>query len=860
MRALILLACLLIFSAVRADVPAGWFPFVIADISPDSPLSCAAANAIPAGQDGFVRIRDGRFVDGKGQRLRLLGTNVTFANAFPDKAQAPLIAKRMAAIGFNVVRFHHMDNAFKPRGIWDPAFKDKTHLDAEQLDRLDWFIFQLKQNGLYVNLNLHVSRQLGPAEGFPEDATLGNYNKGLDNFVAGMIQKQRDYARDLLTHENPYTKTQYVNEPCVAVVELNNENSLLGFAFGRKLYDLPEPYKTELTGYWLDYLKAKYKTSTALRKAWDEGSEPLGEELLRNQNLAEGTREWVLESRHRDQDVFEVVDDPAVGKAIHAKLVELGVNPWDFQIHQVGHTLKNGQLYTLSFKIKAEPARDVSIGARWDITDWRGVGLSESVKADGQWREFTFPFRAKDTNPEHCRISFNAQNQLGDVWLADLSLKPGGVIGLWDDQTLEAGNIPFASSSSTHAAQRDWYAFIMDLERKYTLGLYQYLKQDLKLQANVMDTQASYGGLGGAWRESRMDFIDNHAYWQHPAFPGRPWDGANWFILNSPMSDAPGNDTLTALARGRQLGKPYTISEYDHPAPSDYRAEGLPMAAAFAGLQDWDGLYQFDYGATPTDWSQARLGGYFQMVTDPAVVAFAPVAHNLFRRGDVQAARGLAKLKVPASQVEAIVADAHADYHGLWEKAGLPRWAAVRQRVALEWTKDGALTGDKLEVPEDQRFVSDTQQIRWNELAPEHKAFVVDAPKSKLAAGRLGDQELKWDDLSLKPTPGQTGHCVVALTSLDSLPLAQSRRMLLVAASRVENQNMQWDEKRRTVSNKWGTGPTIAEQVTLNCQSGRTLKVTPLDGSGLPLAAAAPQQGKQLTLQAPTLWYLVEAE
>jgi hypothetical protein len=709
-----------------------------------------------------------------------------------------------------------------------------------------------------VNLNLHVSRNLGPAEGLASTDAFDHYNKGIDNFAARMIALQKDYARDLLTHENPYTKTRYVDEPCVAVVELNNENSLLGFAFGRKLYDLPEPYKTELTGYWLGYLKAKYHTSAALQKAWDEGSQPLGEELLRNRDLGAGTKEFVLESRHPGEDVFEVVDDAAVGKALHAKLVQLGTNPWDFQIHQVGHTLQDGQLYTLRFKIKAEPAREVQVGTRWDITDWRGTGLSESVKADGQWREFTFPFRAKDVNPGHCRVSFNAQNQLGDVWIADLSLKPGGMIGLQPDQTLEAGNIPFASSSSTRAAQRDWYAFIMNLERQYTLGLTEYLKQDLKLHASVIDTQASYGGLGGAWRESRLDYVDNHAYWQHPAFPGRPWDGANWFILNSPMSDAPGNDTLTALARGRQVGKPYTISEYDHPAPSDYRAEGLPMAAAFAGLQDWDGLYQFDYGATPTDWTQARLQGYFTMVSDPAVVAFAPVAHNLFRRGDVRAATGLARLQVPTSQVEDLVADVHGDYHGLWEKAGLPRWVALHQRVALEWTKNGELTGDRVDVPEDQRFVSDTQQVRWGELAPEHKAFTVDAPKTKLAAGRLGDQELQWGDLSVKPTPGQTGHCVVALTSLDDLPLAQSRRMLLVAASRVENQGMQWDEKRRTVSNKWGTGPTIAEQVTLTCRSGRALKVTPLDGAGLPLAGVAPQQGRQFTLQAPTLWYLVE--
>lgn len=866
MRVLILLACLIMLSTARADVPGdpggshGWFPFVIAEISPDSPLSRAGLSPTPAGQDGFVRIKDGHFVDGKGRRLRFLGTNVTFGNAFPDKAQAPLIARRMAALGLNIVRFHHMDNSVRPRGIWDPAFKEKTHLDAEQMDRLDWFIYQLKQNGIYANLNLHVSRDLGPAEGLEPTTAFDSYNKGIDNFAARMVELQKQYARDLLTHVNPYTKTTYANEPAVVVVEMNNENSLLGFAFGNKLHNMPEPYKGELAGYWLDYLKAKYRTSDALRKAWDEGSQPLGAEILRNQDLAQGTKEWTLETAHRDQDLFEVVDDAAVGKAIHARLNVLGVNQWDFQVHQTGLDLQAGQLYTLRFKIKAQPARDVSVGARWDITDWRSVGLSDSVKADGQWREYVLPFRARDVNPNHCRISFNAGNVLGEVWLAGVSLKPGGMVGLQPDQTLEAGNIPFATSSSTRAAQRDWFAFIMDRERQYTQGLYQFLKQELKVQANVMDTQASYGGLGGAWRESRMDFVDNHAYWQHPMFPGRPWDGANWLIFNSPMSDAPGNDTLTNLARGRQLGKPYTISEYDHPAPSDYRAEGLPMAAAFAGFQDWDGVYQFDYGTTPTDWTQARLQGYFTMVTDPAVVAFAPVAANLFRRGDVQAAKAVARLQVPQDEVESLVPDVRGDYGALWEKVGLPRWVAMNRRVALEWKRGGAVSGDKVQVPEERRFVADTGELRWGEVAAGQKAFVVDSPKTKLAAGRLAGQELKWADLALKPTPGQTGHCVVALTSLDNLPLAQSKRMLIVAAARVENQNMQWDEKRRTVSNKWGTGPTIAELVTLNCSAGRTLKVTPLNGAGLPLAGSAAQQGQRFTLAAPTMWYLVEAQ
>ena len=52
-----------------------------------------------------------------------------------------------------------------------------------------------------------------------------------------------------------------------------------------------------------------------------------------------------------------------------------------------------------------------------------------------------------------------------------------------------------------------------------------FLREDLGVKAPICDTQANYGGLQGVYREAtHSDFIDMHAYWQHPRFPGRPWD------------------------------------------------------------------------------------------------------------------------------------------------------------------------------------------------------------------------------------------------------------------------------------------------------------------------------------------------
>ena len=80
-----------------------------------------------AGGSGFVRVDNGHFVDGKGERIRFFGTNLTFSSAFPDKETAVMIAGRLRKLGMNVVRFHHMDNQSAPGGIWDAA---KKELDA----------------------------------------------------------------------------------------------------------------------------------------------------------------------------------------------------------------------------------------------------------------------------------------------------------------------------------------------------------------------------------------------------------------------------------------------------------------------------------------------------------------------------------------------------------------------------------------------------------------------------------------------------------------------------------------------------------------------------------------------------------
>ena len=222
-----LLAFAAAVNAANVASAADLFPFVLPwDDASESATNISWLNDRPAGRDGFVRVQDGHLFAGQ-KRLRIFGVNTCFAANFPDKDMAPKVAARMAKFGINCVRFHHMDMMNAPGGIFA---QDGRTLDPGQLDRLDFFIAELKKNGIYADLNLHVSRTY-PDRPRAEKKGNPDFDKGVDNFCAAMIALQKDYARDLLTHVNPYTGNRYADEPAVALVEINNEN-----AFGRQWF------------------------------------------------------------------------------------------------------------------------------------------------------------------------------------------------------------------------------------------------------------------------------------------------------------------------------------------------------------------------------------------------------------------------------------------------------------------------------------------------------------------------------------------------------------------------------------------------------------------------------------------------
>lgn len=235
-----------------ASADGAWAPYVIDHFSrQDSPADVRFLLDGPAGKYGHAEARDGHLYLPNGKRFRCWGVNLTGwtigGSEIPGKEEGRVFARQLARLGVNCVRFHFLDMpdasrarqetgptgdpgpaTHTPRGLIDSRRDDTGHFNPEQLDRLDYFFAELKANGIYSNFNLNVGHTWKKGDGVP-DAELIGVAKAYTHFGPELIEKQKEYARMLLGHTNPYTKMRYADDPAVVTVEILNENSLLEF-------------------------------------------------------------------------------------------------------------------------------------------------------------------------------------------------------------------------------------------------------------------------------------------------------------------------------------------------------------------------------------------------------------------------------------------------------------------------------------------------------------------------------------------------------------------------------------------------------------------------------------------------------
>ena len=284
-----------LFAGLALPARAQTFPFALPwDDSSKTATSASDLNPAPLTATQRIQIKDGHFADQSGRRVRLLGTNMVASAAFTRPEEAGAVAARLHKFGFNVVRLHHMDASWSNPSIFGfgAGRNSRQDVDADSLELLDNLAAELKKQGVYLNLNQHVARALAPENGFPDADKLPEMGKVVAYFEPKFITQQKDYARQILDHKNPHTGQRWADDPALAFVELNNEDTLIGHAWDGSLQALPPFYRQTLQNGWNTFLKARYQNDAALKNAWQ--SEPLGENIVRDVAASSDTSRVML--------------------------------------------------------------------------------------------------------------------------------------------------------------------------------------------------------------------------------------------------------------------------------------------------------------------------------------------------------------------------------------------------------------------------------------------------------------------------------------------------------------------------------------------------------------------------------------
>jgi len=874
------LLCLLLLCPITAFADedfAPLFPFVISYDAPDNIVNISAWNDAPAGKHGIIRIEDGKFVHNNG-RFLVWGTNLCFSANFPEKEQSEKLAARLARFGFNCVRLHHMD----ARDIWGANVNNSVlTIDPQQLDKLDYLIYQLKRHGIYVNINLHVSRKFDDRNGFPHAAERPDYDKGLDNFYPPFIELQKKFARDLLTHVNPYTNTAYTDESAVAMVEINNENSIVsqwGGSRNPKILTMPAPYITEFQKQWNDFLKQKYETDARLREAWQFQEVPLGAEMLTG-NLE--SQKWFAEtddvtiSRKRDIE----------GGVFRFEVERKGREAWRPQLISRTHVFEEGKLYTFSIQARADKPTEVTIGARKNEGDYGNLGFSATLPLTTEWQTFTFTFVPNATS-QNARFDIGSLQADVAYEFLDGTLKPGGNTGLPDGKTLLAGNIPLIDRdgftvvtagaidpsevpiSLPRAARDDFCEFLFDIERKYWLGMYRFLKDDLKVKQPISGTQLYYGSTT---IQSELDYVDVHAYWNHPVFPGRPWDQNNWTISNRALVNSLDRDILPRLGTARPYGKPYTVSEFDAPFPNQYAAEALPILAAFGRFQDWDGFFHFAYSHNKNSFEPQRTTSFFDMVGHTTKLVHQPACVAMFVRGDVKEGESLVLGKFdPATELELFKRQT-GPWNFNFSGIGLDPRLTLLHKTALDVT--GEHTAQQQQIPEVPDAITRFGRgFAWmSAMGGLGRSMLVVTENTRVFTGfndsrggiglidvsmRVGETRLNWATISMVSINGNGFDPAKA----QGKPI----RILVAATGLMQNTDMPLEfleGNRVTYGNRNGSDPVLCEGIPflLRFLRAKEIRVYPLDESGN-RREMINTTGNRVALgpQYKTVWYEIE--
>lgn len=348
---------------------------------------------------------------------------------------------------------------------------------------------------------------------------------------------------------------------------------------------------------------------------------------------------------------------------------------------------------------------------------------------------------------------------------------------------------------------RDQIRFLAELQHDFYAKTTEFIKKDLKFTGLVTGSNwfaADNKFLGGIerWTYTATDIVDRHGYFggKHDGDPAASWSVRPGHTYEDKAAVLDPADT--PLGYLQLAGRPHFHSEIAWNKPNRFNADGNLLLASYAGLQGIDGFFLF---ATATgNWANDGGGKWPMMM--PGVLGQFPGAALQFRRGDVTAAPVVIRQVTSvedqfALRSAGIVEGQNADFRAVEAPkaidAGLtsafdPLSYFVGRVERVIAGVPGAPTNAK-PVAQDltvhinrtkKTVTSITGQLSWNWGAG---VVTVNSPKSQAVTGYLAKAGVvKLQDVTIT---AHNEYGTVQVISLDGLPLATSKKMLIQAFS-----------------------------------------------------------------------------
>lgn len=209
-------------------------------------------------------------------------------HGFPDHETADRYARQVRLHGYNVVRFHFVENELMSRRTQDFDF------NPEQLDRFYYFTAALKREGVYWLMDA-MSAWNGVYGDVSDDRWAFKHNVKLGVYFDNEAQAHwKKLVEQVLNKENPYTHLSPLQDPALMGVILVNEG---GLNHQVNLSTVDKADLDKVNQAFTQWLIVKYGSIDKALATWGESSSS-------NTVIEVPTNDWSYSARVADSQRF----------------------------------------------------------------------------------------------------------------------------------------------------------------------------------------------------------------------------------------------------------------------------------------------------------------------------------------------------------------------------------------------------------------------------------------------------------------------------------------------------------------------------------------------------------------------------